>query len=105
MTEIDHLDSYPGCNCLSRQSLFGHSPGECSLPGRWYVEIHLVDHCESVEGGSTKAVVCGPCLLAFAESARRTIDWGMAVVRSPLCQGCFRPLVRMSNIIEDIAKI
>lgn len=101
----DNDDWAPSCGCLACLSLLPHAEGECPHPGVWWIEIHLVDRCEEVEGGATRAVICRWCFEALTKSAKDIVDRGMAGQRSPLCGGCKKPLVRLSNIITDVARL
>lgn len=94
-----------GCNCIACQSPYHDATAACDNPGRWYIETHLVDNCDKAENGTTKAVVCVSCFTALVESAQRTVNWGWAGIRSASCLTCNTPLIRLSNVIKDVAKV
>lgn len=98
-------DFQPRCYCMGCQSLLPHVPGGCDGTATWYAAIHLVDACSQVEFGETRGVVCEPCLMALKTSALAIIAGGMRGTRYPLCATCQTPLVRLSNIITDIARV
>lgn len=94
------------CDCISCDAAGPHSNGRCGRKVGWYVEIHPVDYCKTVEGGLVKAVLCQQCFDAHVQRALAIIKWGLQDgVRSPWCGGCHYPMIRLSAIIRDVAKI
>jgi 5-methylcytosine-specific restriction protein A len=81
----DPEDFIAGCHCLGCHALQHDEEGRCDNPGTWYLEMHLVDNCDQVEDGTTKAVVCITCRNALIESAKRIIEWGWSDDRSQNC--------------------
>jgi hypothetical protein len=94
-------DFRSGCDCETCAA--DHRKNNCRRVGQWYVEFHQVDVCKTSprEG----IVLCQPCFDEHVNLAIATIDWGTSGVRSPLCQGCFTPLVNLSAIIENVERL
>lgn len=105
MTTPDPDDWPTPCGCLVCQSMHRHKPGECEHPGEWYVSMHLIDSCQSVEGGFTAAVVCVHCFKSLVASAEAVLSWAKLGIRRSYCNGCEAPLVRLSNVVLDVARV
>lgn len=101
----DLADFPTGCGCIECKSILPHEINNCLRDGKWFIAIHCVDSCTLVEGGSTQAVVCQRCFNALIASAEAIINWGLLGVRYPLCGSCHKPILKLSDIVEDIAKV
>lgn len=92
-------------SCHCKGCAMAHAEDGCKNDGEWYVELHTVDLCEDYAGQSTTAIHCQWCFAAHVAAAKRTLSACLNGLRCPMCTGCWRPLVRLSNIIRDVAKI
>ncbi len=90
------------CDCHDCAAVYPHRPDACRRVGRWVVRLHVIDGCHT--NAKRDFTLCNQCFAAKVTRAKQTIGWGMEGVRSPLCESCQRPLVRLSNIIEDVGK-
>lgn len=90
------------CDCHDCAARNPHRPDACRRVGKWVARIHLVDGCHTDH--KREYTLCQQCFDAKVQRAKATIGWGMEGVRSPLCESCRKPLVRLSHIIEDVGK-
>lgn len=90
------------CECLNCDTERSHTPNQCRRKARWFLEYHAVDLC--VDNEPLRSSMCAPCFDAHVALANRTIQWGFEGYRSLFCQGCTRPLVRLSAIIRDVGR-
>lgn len=91
------------CQCGTCDAKTPHNDKACRRKGKWLVEIHAVDDCDS--DPTDDLIMCQQCFDSLVNLTKRIIAWGMEGVRSPLCQSCWTPLVRTSSIIRNVELI
>lgn len=78
-------------------------PKGCRRKAAWYVELHPVDNCQAI--AAMQGNVCQSCLDSYVAHIKTLVEWGREGYRLQHCLGCQRPVMRLSHVITDIAKV
>lgn len=89
------------CECTGCDT--PHIPLECPNEPVWKIEIHPVDNCQKLS--QLEGVACQVCVDSYYARAAKLVAWGHEGARPQSCQGCLRPVTRISHVILNVEKV
>ncbi len=89
------------CGCTGCDTV--HIPLECPNEPVWNIEIHPVDNCQKIS--QLQGMACQSCVDSYYARAVKIVAWAQEGTRPQFCQGCTKPVTRVSHIILNVEKV